>query len=69
MNMPDAAYIAKVRIEREKGPLRYAYLPGESQRVAFSVHGPIAAHYGVDAAEIGESHATTIDYLVAAVGG
>jgi hypothetical protein len=25
--------------------------------VVFSVHGAIAAHYGVDAAKLGESHA------------
>jgi hypothetical protein len=67
--MPEPAYVAKVRIERDKGPLRYAYLPGELQRVTFSVHGSIAAHYGVDTTQIGESHATTIDYLIAAVGG
>ncbi|HWX54658.1 MAG TPA: hypothetical protein VN176_08725 [Verrucomicrobiae bacterium] len=67
--MSDIAYVAKARIERRKGPLRYAYLAGESNPVAFSVHGAIAAHYGVNPADIGESHATTIDYLVAAVGG
>ncbi len=67
--MAEIAYVAKVQIERRKGPLRYAYLAGESHRVAFSVHGAIAAHYGVKAAEIVEPHATTIDYLVAAVGG
>lgn len=49
--------------------MRYAYLAGEAAPVAFSVHGAIAAHYGVNPADLGESHATTIDYLVAAVGG
>jgi hypothetical protein len=67
--MAEIAYVAKVQTERRKGPLRYARLPGESNPVAFSVHGAIAAHYGVNAADIIESHATTIDYLVAAVGG
>jgi hypothetical protein len=67
--MAEIAYVAKVQIERRKGPLRYAHLAGESNPVAFSVHGAIAAHYGVNAADITESHATTIDYLVAAVGG
>jgi hypothetical protein len=67
--MAEIAYIAKARIERRKGPLRYAYLAGESNPIAFSVHGAIAAHYGVKAADIGESHATTLDYLVAAVAG
>jgi len=67
--MAEIAYVAKVRIERRKGPLRYARLPGAPTPIAFSVHGAIAAHYGVNAADIGEPHATTLDYLVAAVGG
>jgi len=42
----DVAYISKIHIERKVGPLRFAYLPGESQPVVFSVHGAIAEHYG-----------------------
>jgi len=67
--MGDLAYVAKAKIERRKGPLRYAQLAGESSPVIFSVHGAIADHYGVNPADIGESHATTLDYLVASVGG
>ncbi len=67
--MPEVAYVAKSRIERKKGPLRYAYLAGEAHPVPFSVHGAIAAHYGVNTDSLGESHATTIDYLVASVAG
>ncbi len=67
--MAEITYVAKAQIERRKGPLRYAYLAGESNPITFSVHGAIAAHYGVNPADIGESHATTHDYLVAAVGG
>jgi hypothetical protein len=67
--MAEIAYVSKAQIERRKGPLRYAYLAGESKPVVFSVHGAIAAHYGVNSADLNESHATTIDYLVAAVGG
>jgi hypothetical protein len=67
--MTELAYVAKAKIERKKGPLRYAYLAGEATPVIFSVHGAIAAHYGVNPADIRESHATTLDYLVAAVGG
>jgi hypothetical protein len=44
-------------------------LPGESQPVAFSVHGATAEHYKIDAAAIGEPHAATLDYVVAAAGG
>ncbi|HWF46420.1 MAG TPA: hypothetical protein VG168_05400 [Bryobacteraceae bacterium] len=67
--MPDAAYISKIRIERKSGPLRIAYLPGESQPVTFSVHGAIAKHYKVDPALLQESHASTLDYVIAATAG
>ena len=67
--MADVAYVSKVRLERKLGPLRIAYLPGESQPVIFSVHGAIAEHYRVDPATLKESHAATIDYVVAATAG
>jgi hypothetical protein len=67
--MADVAYVSNVRVERRKGPLRLAYLPGEEKPVTFSVHGAIAKHYGVDESQIGESHAATIDYVVAATAG
>jgi hypothetical protein len=59
-------YESKVRIERKKGPLRVAYLPGELNPVSFSVHGAIAQHYKVDPAKLPETHASTIDYVIAA---
>jgi len=62
-------YVSNVRIERRSGPLRIAHLPGESQPVVFSIHGAIAEHYGVDPAKLTESHSSTLDYLVAALGG
>jgi hypothetical protein len=64
--MSEVVYTSKVRIERQKGPLRLAYLPGESQPVVFSIHGAIAEHYKVDPATLGGSHAATLDYVVAA---
>ena len=67
--MSDVVYVSKVRIERKIGPLRFAYLPGESQPVIFSVHGAIAQHYRVDPAKLTESHAATIDYVIAATAG
>jgi len=67
--MSDVVYVSKVRIERKFGPLRIAYLPGESQPVIFSVHGAIAQHYKVDPAKLTESHAATIDYVIAATAG
>jgi len=67
--MAEVEYTSSVRIERIKGPLRRAYLPGEAQPVMFSVHGGIARHYGVDESRLPESHAATIDYVIAALGG
>ncbi|HSP14469.1 MAG TPA: hypothetical protein VLV78_06940 [Thermoanaerobaculia bacterium] len=62
-------YISRSRIERRKGPIREAFIVGEAQPVIFSVHGGIAKHYGVDAETLGETHAATIDYLIAAIAG
>jgi hypothetical protein len=67
--MAGVTYTSKVRLVRERGPLRTAYLPGESQPVRFSAHGAIAEHYKLDPAALGESHAATIDYVVAATAG
>lgn len=67
--MSDVVYTANVRIERVKGPVRLAYLPGESQPITFSLHGAIAEPYKVSPASIGESHASTIDYVIAATAG
>ena len=66
--MSDVVYTSAVRIERQRGPLRLAYVPAEKDPVVFGVHGAIAAHYGVSP-DVAEPHATTIDYVVAAAGG
>ena len=66
--MSEVAYTSHVRIERVRGPLRRAYLPGEPAPVLFGVHGPVARHYGVDLAQHAP-HATTLDYVVAAAAG
>ena len=67
--MSAVAYTSKIRLERRKGPLRIAHLPGEAQPVTFSVHGTIAEHYKIDPASLTESHAATIDYVIAATAG
>ena len=67
--MSDVTYTSTVRLERRRGPLRIAYLPGEARPVFFSVHGAIAEHYKIDPAALTESHAATIDYVIAATGG
>ena len=67
--MSNPVYVSNVWIERRSGPLRVAQLPGESQLVVFSVHGAIAKHYGIDPSKLPASHAATLDYVVAALGG
>ena len=67
--MGEVVYVSKSRIERKRGPLRIAHLPGEPHPVVFSVHGAIAEHYKVDPATLKESHASTIDYVIAATAG
>ena len=68
--MSEIVYISNVRIERERGPLRTAHLPGEPKPVMFSVHDEIAKRYGIDSKTlIADPHAATLDYIVAALGG
>ena len=66
--MSEVVYRSQVRIERVQGPIRRAYLPAETGPVIFGVHGAVAEHYKVPPA-VRESHATTLDYIVAATAG
>jgi hypothetical protein len=66
--MGEVVYVSKVRIEREEGPVRLAWIPGEKEPIVFSVHGAIAKHYGREPNELAP-HAATLDYIVAAAGG
>lgn len=65
---PQVVYTSRVRIERQQGPLRLAYLPAESAPVTFGVHSEIVAHYSVPQDRF-EPRATTLDYVVAAAAG
>ena len=67
--MSDVVYTSKSRIERKRGPLRIAHLPGEAQPVIYSVHGAIAEHYKMNPATRTESHSSTIDYVISATAG
>lgn len=61
-------YTSRVRIERQKGPMRLAHLPAEKEPVVFGVHSEIASHYKVSPTDY-PPHATTLDYVVAGTGG
>ena len=69
MSESEVVYVSKSRIECKEGPLRVAYLPGESHPLFYSVHGVIAEHYKVDPPKPEESHSSTIDYVISATAG
>jgi hypothetical protein len=64
----NVVYTSRVRIERQGGPVRLAYLPAENEPVVFGVHSEVAQHYKVSP-EAFPPRATTLDYVVAAAGG
>ena len=66
--MAEIVYRSEVRVERMGGPVRRAWLPGETEPVTFGVHGAIAAHYKVPP-DAFTPHATTLDYIVASTAG
>lgn len=66
--MSEVVYISEVRIERDSGPLRRAYLPAEKEPVRYGAHGAVRAHYGYSEGEFPD-HATTLDHVVAAAAG
>jgi hypothetical protein len=66
--MGEVVYVSQVRIEREDGPVRAAYLPVESVPTMYGTHGPVAEHYGHELGQYPE-HATTLDHVVGAAGG
>ncbi len=61
-------YTSRVRVERQHGPMRLAYLPAEKAPVIFGVHSEVAEHYKVPP-DAYPPHATTLDYVVAAAAG
>ncbi|MGI8563551.1 MAG: hypothetical protein ACR2MZ_08355 [Candidatus Dormibacter sp.] len=61
-------YLSKVRIVRDQGPIRRAFLPAETEPVTFGTHDEVREHYGT-ATGLYPDHATTLDYVVAAAAG
>ncbi len=66
--MDQPTYVSRVRIVRERGPIRRAELPVEPTPVVFGTHGAVREHYGTPSGAYPE-HATTLDYVVAAAAG
>jgi hypothetical protein len=42
--MEQPKYVSRVRIVREKGPIRRAYLPAETEPVMFGTHDEVREH-------------------------
>lgn len=66
--MSQIAYVSEVRIEREGGPVRRAYLPAEEEPVMYGARGAVREHYGYPEDQFPEC-ATTLDHVVAAAAG
>ena len=64
--MSKLIHTSRVRIEKDKGPLRRAYVEEFETPIRFGVHTNIKKFYGV---EPEEEHPATLDHIVAAVGG
>jgi hypothetical protein len=67
-NSENIVYRSRVRIERQHGPVRLAWLPAEKEPVVFGVHSEVAQHYKVSPEQY-PPRATTLDYVVAAAAG
>jgi len=61
-------YISRVRIVRDRGPIRRAFLPVEPEPVYFGTQDENREHYGTAPGQYPD-HATTLDYVVAATAG
>lgn len=66
--MGDAQYHSSVKVRRDGGTVRTAWLPAEDEPITFGVHSDIADHYDVDTDQE-PPHAATLDYLVASAAG
>lgn len=64
--MAETIHVSKVKIVKDKGPLRRAYIENFSEPVRYGVHGGIKKFYGV---EPEEELPTTLDHVIAAVAG
>jgi hypothetical protein len=62
--MGTLVHTSKIRITRERGPVRKAFIEGFAEPVYYGIHGGIQKFYGVDPVE---EHAATLDHIVGAV--
>ena len=65
-SMSKLIHTSRVRIEKDKGPLRRAYVEQFETPIRFGVHTNIKKFYGI---EPEEELPATLDHIVASVGG
>ena len=64
--MTEPIHVSHVKILKDKGPTRRAYIEDFPEPVRYGVHGGIKKFYGV---EPEEELPTTLDHIIAAVAG
>ena len=64
--MGELIHTSKVKLIRDKGPVRRAYIEGFEEPFHYGVHSGIAHFYGVQP-EV--EYPATLDHIVGAVGG
>jgi len=62
--MAEIIHTSRIKITRDRGPIRIAHIEGFSEPVFYGVHGGIQKFYKVDPIE---EHAATLDHIVGAV--
>ncbi|MCP4298811.1 MAG: hypothetical protein GY786_24790 [Proteobacteria bacterium] len=64
--MGEILHTSHIKIVRDKGPVRRAYIENFSEPVMFGVHGKIASFYNIEPeVEI----PSTLDHIISGVGG
>jgi hypothetical protein len=64
--MAELIHVSKVKIVKDKGPVRRAFIEHFPEPVRYGLHGGVREFYGVDPIE---ELPTTLDHVVAAVAG
>lgn len=64
--MDELMHVSRVKIIQDKGPVRLAYIEPFPEPVRYGIHSGLKAFYGL---EPEEEMPTTLDHVIAAVGG
>jgi hypothetical protein len=64
--MGELIHTSKVKLIRDKGPVRRAFIEHFSEPVTYGLHTAIAGFYGVQPET---EYPATLDHMIAAIGG